>query len=217
MNIISPKKSIHHVLAGGSKISDAVHLKYGVDVVPGDFLFERNYNVLKLKNKLQAIKKKYDFIILDSSPSLNDEVLSTILASDMLFVVSTADYPTLSCSMKAAKLAKQRDKPIAGIILNKLKGKYEVGVREIQESTDIPVVAKIRDDNIVQMSLYGRVPATLLSRNSHFTKEINHLSKSLLGHKISFSIWEKIFGRKLKIEEVNREVMRENYYKSFFG
>ena len=96
MDIIHPNKSVQDILAG-DKISDAIHRRYGVDVIPGNFLYPKAVNPLKLRSKLAHLKKNYDFIILDSSPSLNDEVLSTILASDNLFVVSTADYPTLSC------------------------------------------------------------------------------------------------------------------------
>ena len=37
-NIISSKNTIHDVLAGTSRLSGAIHQKYGVDVIPGDFL-----------------------------------------------------------------------------------------------------------------------------------------------------------------------------------
>ena len=157
------------------------------------------------------MKRNYDFIILDASPSLNDEILSTMLASDALFVISTADYPTLSCSMKAARLAKQRNKPISGIILNRISGKYEIGLEEIQESTGIPVVARVKDDAIVQMALFGRTPATLFAKGTKFSKEIRRLSSALLGEKE-----KKGFFKKLRKEQVNREVLRQDFYRRVF-
>ena len=216
MDIISPKKTVHDVL-NGSKISSAVHDKYGVDVVPGNFLYEKNINPLKLKNKLANFKRKYDFVILDASPSLNDEVYSTIIASDHLFVVSTADYPTLSCSMKAAKLAKDRGGNIEGIVLNKVRKKYNVGIKEIQESTGIPVVARIKDDRIVDFALHERVPAPLFSKNSKFSKEVLKFASALIGEKEKRNWVSKMWGRDVKTERVNREVMRENFYSSMFG
>lgn len=216
MDIISPGKTIHDVLAGGNKVSDAIHKKHGVDVVPGNFLFKRNYNVLKLRNKLASVRKKYDFIILDTSPSMNDELLSSILASDALFVVSTPDYPTLSCSMKAARLAKQRNKPIEGIILNRVRNKYEVGLEEIQESVGIPVVAKVRDDDIVQMALHERVPAPLFAKRTAFSKEVRRLSRALLGHRERLSILNWFMGGEFRKEQVNREVLRQNFYTRVF-
>lgn len=215
MDIISPRKSIHDVL-DGDKISDAVHKQYGVDVIPGNFLYRKKINPLKLRNKLSYYKGKYDFVILDASPSLNDEVLSTILASDHLFVVSTADYPTLSCSMKAAKLAKERDKPIEGIILNKVKGKYEIGLNEIQESTGIPVVAKIKNDKVVDLALYERIPATLFSKNSAFTKEVRNFTSALVGDYENKGFVSKLMRKDLRQERVNRALMSENFYDRVF-
>src|SRR3989344_4288866 len=68
MNIISPKKTIHDVLVGG-KIREAIHERYGVEVIPGNFLFNKDVSPLKLRSRLAGIKKDYNFVILDSSPS----------------------------------------------------------------------------------------------------------------------------------------------------
>lgn len=215
MDIISPKKTIHDVLSGG-RIKDAIHKRYGVDVVPGNFLFKRGYSELKLKNKLAHVKKNYDFIILDGSPSLNQEVFSTMIAADDLFIVSTPDYPTLSCSMKTAKFARQKNAAVSGIILNRCKGKYDVGLQEIQESTGIPVVVKIKEDKIVNLALHERVPATLFAGNSKFSKEIRKFSDSLVGKRERRSFAHLLFGKNMKRESVNRELMRQSFYKSMF-
>jgi MinD-like ATPase involved in chromosome partitioning or flagellar assembly len=215
MGIISPKKTIHDVLNGG-KFSEAIHNRWGVDVIPGNFLNEGEVNPLKLRDKLSYFKKNYDFIILDASPSLNDEVLSTILASDSLFVITTPDYPTLSCSIKAVKIAKQRNKPIEGIILNKVKKRFSLGLGEIQESAGVPVVASIDYDEIADIALYERVPATLFAKKTKFVKEVSKFSSALLGEKEKMNVFQKLFSNKFKKEVVNREVMRE-FYRGMFS
>ena len=43
MNIISPRKTIHDVLASKEKISSAIHRQYGIDVIPGNFLFKKSF------------------------------------------------------------------------------------------------------------------------------------------------------------------------------
>ncbi|MDP4039249.1 MAG: AAA family ATPase [Candidatus Pacearchaeota archaeon] len=216
MDIISPSRTIHDVL-DGDKISSAIHYRYGVDVIPGNFLYRKAVNPLKLRNRLAYFKRNYDFVILDASPSLNNEVLSTILASDNLFIISTPDYPTLSCSMKAAKLARERNNPIEGIILNKVKGKYDVGLEEIQESTGIPVVAKIKNDKIVNLALHERVPAPLFSKGSAFSKEVMRFAGALVGEKEKRGLFLKIRGKDNKKERVNRAVLRESFYEGMFG
>ena len=121
MDIVTPKKTIHEVLDGKARIKSAIHNRYGVDVIPGSYVYNKRLNYLKLRDRINGLKGDYDFVIIDSSPSLNEEMLSTMLASDSLFVVTTPDYPTLSCSLSAAKLARDRGRPISGIIVNKIR------------------------------------------------------------------------------------------------
>ncbi len=216
MDIIQPIKTIHDVMINKVHLSSAVHNRFGVDVIPGSYSFNSLFNPLKLKDKIQTIKNNYDFIILDSSPSLNEEVLSTILASDLLFVISTPDYPTLSCSIKAAKLAKQRGKPIAGIILNKIRDpKYELTLKEIEQTLEIPVIARISEDKTVIRSIFTRIPATIYNKKTKFSKEISAISAVLTNNREKRSFLSLLFPN-LKKEQVNREILKQSFYTSQF-
>jgi len=217
MDILQPEKTIHEVLANEARIKSSIHSRFGVDVIPGSYVFKNQFNPLKLRDKIRLLKNDYDLIILDSSPSLNEEVLSTILASDNLFVVSTPDYPTLYCSLKAAKLAKQRGRPISGIILNKIRDpKYELSLKEIEETLDIPVVAKIPDDKAAARSLFMRIPIPIYSKHSEFSKEITNLSSALANKKEKRS-FIGLFFPDFKREQVNRQILKESFYTSSFS
>ncbi len=218
MDIVEPEGTIHEVLSGKKKMSSVLHNRYGVDVVPGSYVQRERLNYLKLKDKLKNIKGNYDYVVLDSSPSLNEELLSTILASDALFVVSTPDYPTLSCSLRAAQLAKQRGRPIAGIVLNKVRDpKYELSISEIEQTTGIPVVAKIPDDKSNGRALFMRIPTSVYNAKSKFGKEIGRLSSAITNTHESRTFFEKIFGSNLRRESVNREILKQGFYKSLFS
>jgi len=215
MDIVEPKLTIHDILAGRKKISGAIHNRFGVDVVPGSYFFLKKMNPFKLKDKINQVKKDYDFIILDSSPSLNEEILSTILASDNLFIVSTPDYPTLSCSLRVLNLAKQRDKKISGIVLNKIRDPdYEILLKDIEEVTGLPVVARIPDDITSLKALFNRVPASLYNHKSAFSREINKLSAALTNSKEKRPIWKSLIPLDFKREEVNRELLRNAFNSS---
>lgn len=217
MDIIKPGKTIHDVLAGKARIQSAIHRKYGVDVIPGSYVFEKRVNLLKLRDRIAKVKEDYDFVILDSSPSLNEEVLSTMLASDHLFVVTTADYPTLSCSIKAAKLAKQRGRPIDGIIVNKIRDPdYELSLTEIEETVGIPVVARIPDDKTNVRALFTRIPTSIYNRGCKFSREIKRLGAALTYKREDRSFLRRLFGLDFKPEEVNRQLLRERFYSSLF-
>jgi len=217
MDIVEPEKTVHDILAENSSMKKGVHKSFGVDVIPGSYNVDRHFNPGKLKDKLNGIKKDYDFVIVDSSPGMNDEVLSAIAASDSLFIVTTPDFPTLSCSLKAAKLAKHRGKNVDGIIINKIRDpEYEVKLEEIENFVEAPVVARIPDEKEHVRALFTRVPMALYNPKSKFAKEIDKLSLALVGKKEERSLWQKIIGYDIKKEEVNRQALKESFYTSVF-
>ncbi len=218
MDIVEPDKTIHDVLSGKVRIESAIHNRYGVDVIPGSYFHQGRINPLKLRDKISKIKNDYDFVILDSSPTLNDEILSTILASDHLFVVTTPDYPTLSCTIRAAQLAKQRGKPIEGIIVNKIRDPdWELNLKEIEEGLGIPVIAKIPDDEINIRALFTRIPTSIYNRNSKFSKEISRINAALTHSKEKRSFMELLFPFNFRKEQINRQLFKERFYRSMFG
>ena len=164
---------------------------------------------------MKSLKRKYDFIILDSSPALNDETLSVILASDKLLVVTTPDYPTLSTTLKAINLAKSRGTPIIGLILNKVYDKkFELGLDEIERTSDVPVMAVIPYDIHFSKSLSHFKPYTSQRPNSKGAIEYQKLAKLLSGEKYESKKLKDILKRLTpKRQEINREI----YYQSFFN
>ncbi len=217
MDIVTPKSTIHKVLDKKAKIKTAIHNNFGVDVLPGEYTYNKQLNVLRLKRVLKKIKNNYDFVIIDSSPSLNEEILSTILASDSLFVVTTPDYPTLSCSLKAANFAKQRGRSVSGIIINKIRSPgYEITLKEIEEAAEIPVIARIPDDKSAVKSLFMRIPLTVYNRKCKFSKEISRLNASLTNTKENRSLISRIIPFNFKKEEINRQLLKDSFYKPYF-
>jgi len=214
MNIENPTKTVHDVITGRARINSAINTQYGVDVITGDYLPNHTINPFKLKSKIDSIKDNYDFIILDASPSVNEELLSAFVASDSLFIVSTPDEPTLTSSLKTALLAKHRNTPVHGIILNKIRDpNYELTLQEIESATGIPIVAKIHDHKSVGRALYTRIPVSLYNRNSQFSKQISAISSVITGERQQIGFFRELLGLPLRPEEVNREIVR-GYYDS---
>ena len=128
LGILESEKSLHDVLYSQLPIQDAIQKSsFGFDVVTSSLSPKKcqqgRLNPYKLHNRLSQLKDVYDYIIIDSSPNLNDEILSTMIAADRLVVVTSPDYPTLSCTMHALKVAKEKKTPIVGLVLNKVRNK----------------------------------------------------------------------------------------------
>jgi len=182
VGLIQPEKTLNHVLSGKALISDAIYSHpLGFDIIASELLPTR-IDSGKLKNLVDKLRMNYDFILIDSSPAVSDEVVSTIAASDGLFVVTSTDYPTLSCTMQAVRLARQRKAPVLGLIINKTRGKkFELTTEEIEEAADAPVVAVLPDNVKVLEALSKTIPAAIYNPTSAFSVEIKKLAAALTG------------------------------------
>jgi septum site-determining protein MinD len=215
LNLIDPEITLHDVLGRRNNIMSAIKTIGNLDILPSSLFPEIKINPLKLKEILKPIKKKYDFILIDSSPSFNDESLSTMLASDEIFIVSTPDHPTLSMTIKAIRTAKKRGVDISGIILNKVHGKdFEISPLDIEKTAEVPVMAVIPHDIDFLKAVYNFHPFIEYSPHSVAGKEYRRLAEVLTGEKGKrFISFVDLFRSFPKLQDVNREI----YYESVFG
>lgn len=92
--------SIYDLFEGDCEISDAiVKTDSGVDLLIGSLMLsgaDRKYSATgdeyKLKEALDTIKEDYDFIVIDTPPTLGVMSLNGLAATDYLVVVMTPDY-----------------------------------------------------------------------------------------------------------------------------
>jgi septum site-determining protein MinD len=206
--------TIHEVLTNRASIRNATYEhEAGFHFVPGALIPRASdrIDIFRLRSKIKEVKDDYDVILIDSSPTLNAEMLSAMIASDELLVVTTPDYPTLSCTMRAIKLAKQKKTPITGLILNKIRNqKFEISLKDIEETTGVPVLAVLPDETDVLAALSETTPVTIHSPTSKVSIEYKKLAASLVGAEFrERNIWNKIKGMfgGLDKQDINRAVV----------
>jgi len=207
--------SLHDVLKedSGHGLHKAIYEKYGFDIVPASLFYKCDVDIFGLQKSLARIKKRYDFVILDSSPNYK-ELVPVVAASDKIFVVTTPDFQTLNTSMKAAQIAKKKETPIQGIIVNKIRNpKFELSLKDIERQSEIPVVARIEDDKKMSEALYHQKPLTLHDEMNKISREIRSLASALVGSPEKKGFFQKFVPNFLKgfigKEKVNRELMRK--------
>lgn len=213
LNIINPEKSIHHVLSRLVNPSDAVHELDFFDLIPGTIFNNFKINPFDLKKRIKTLKNKYDVILIDSSPTLNDETLAVMLASDEMLVITTPDYPTLSITMKAIKQALDRGVKISGLILNKVHNKdFELSLDEIERTTGIPVMAVIPHDVNVLRALSEFTPSTYRNPKSEGSIEYKKLAATLIGEDYKPNTLKEFFRLSPRRQDINREIF---YHRTF--
>lgn len=206
--------SVQDVLRNKVNMRDAIYKAGSFDVMPSMVFYNHKMSPLKLKDKLKYLRKEYDYILVDSSPSLGEETLSVMLASDELFVVTTPDLPTLGMTVKAIKSAKQRGTPINGLILNKsYKKKFEIDLDEIEEVAEVPVLAVLPHDVNVVKSVSKYKPITRYKPRSEVSKEFMRLASSITGEKYKgIGLKDFIRSVKPKRQDVNRTCFYERVF-----
>lgn len=215
LNIVEPEKTLHHVLNRSSRVKDAIYPYENFDVLPSSVFARIKVSPLKLKDHLRFVKGHYDVILLDSAPSLEEETLGVMLASDQILIVTTPDHPTLSASIKAAKLAKQRGTPISGLIMNKVhKKNFEIPLDDVEDTLEIPVLAVIPYDKSFLKALHHMESPTLYDPNSRSTEELMRLAAVLVGEKYNQKKLKNFF-KKLapSRQEINREIFYHRVFK----
>ena len=87
----------------------------GVDLFPanldlaaceGKLLGEKGYD-RKLKNALKAVKRKYDFILIDSPPSLGILTMNILVAASRIIIPVQAEYLSLRGLKQMLKIVKK--------------------------------------------------------------------------------------------------------------
>jgi len=212
LNIIEPPVTLHHVLNRSANVQNAIHRTDKFDILPSSVFNKLNINPLKLRDHLSPLKKKYDLLVVDSPPSLNEEVLAAILASDDILVVATPDYPTLSMTLKSIKTIKQRGVSVAGLILNKVHDKnFELSIDDIESTIEAPVLAVIPYDVGFGESLYKFKSFVDHKPKSAGSEEYRRLAASLIGERYKPVKLKKFFKW---INPKKQDINREIYYQS---
>ncbi len=181
LGLVNPKHNLHQVLNNEYPAYEAIYQHpLGFHILPGS-LVPLPGDPLVLKEKIDPLRQIYDVILIDSSPSLNDEMYATMMASDELLVVSSPDYPTLSSTLHAVTVARKKNAPIRGIILNKVrKKKFELTAREISKAANIEVLASLPDDVKVLAALAEMTPVVEHTPNHEVSQLYKKLAASLI-------------------------------------
>ena len=208
--------TLHDALLGVG-LHNAIYEAHGIDVVPASMNYKHEVDIFKLSKVLSKVKNRYDFIIIDSSPHYS-EMIPVVLASDKIFVVTTPDNVTLMTSLNAAKIARHRQTPVEGLVVNRIRNpRYEMKLRDVEEAGKIPVLAKIQEHKKLAESLFHKTPITIHDRKNIVSREIRRFASALCG---SPEEPEGFFQRVLPFkdfigrERINREVLRKKFYES---
>ena len=219
LGIVDPEVTLHHAFSKGHGLKKAIYAyNEKLHLVPGSLGGRKIRDSHLLKDKIKELKDEYDLVLVDSSPALDEEILSTMHAADKLFVVTSTDYPTLSTTMHAVKVAKEKNTPIAGLIINKARNKkFELTIEDIEDATGVPVVGVIPDDVKMLEALSQTVPIVHHNKKREAVHEYKKLAACILGqdyydNRLVQRV-KRYFAKTIPKQDVNRLQVKEEHFR----
>lgn len=177
-----------------------LHHKEGIDLIPSSSdMFDLEIGLVTamnreviLKKHLDKVKDKYDYIIIDSSPSLGMFTLNALSAADSVIIPVQAQYLPAKCMtqlLRTVARVKQHINPdinVDGILLTlvdkrtnlakstveEIRSKFGSQIRVFQ--TQIPIAVKAAEVASKGESVFSYVPNSIVSKAySEFAKEVS--------------------------------------------
>lgn len=176
---LNPPITIHDVLGGEASIEESIQdCGDGVHIIPGSIGFDEAVHLVDLREYINPLRRRYEVIILDTSPGFGPEVISAVKVCDEILIVTNPEIPTIASTFRTFQTADQYKVPIGGIVLNKVLDEYyEPTVSEISERLSWPVVSVVPWDGRVRESLSKGTPLARFDPDAPAANQFKKLAK----------------------------------------
>ena len=177
---------LQDALEGNIGILNAIYTHpSGLKVVPASISLNyltKNPTPYRLKSVLSDLN---GIILIDSPPGLREDALLVLKACDDILIITQPEIPAVTDALKVIKVAREMGKEPLGIVVNRVKDKFELTTEEIEEMCDLNVIGRIPDDKDVKRSMFEKTPIVSLKPHSSAAIEFNRIGAALIGAEYS--------------------------------
>jgi pilus assembly protein CpaE len=112
---------------------------------------------------LSVLKKRFQFVIVDTPPAFTDHVLAAVDQADVLALIATLDVPAL----KNLKLTLETldllnyNRDLWRVVLNRADSKVGLSVADVEKTLRMPITAQIPSSRAVPASINRGVPIVI--------------------------------------------------------
>ena len=191
---LQPDYDLSDVILRGRNLEDTViSVREGVDILPGSVGLEEMANLQA--DRLQAVIEslselnEYDFLLLDTSAGISQNVISFCLASSEVVLVTAPEPTSLTDSFALLKVLMLNGfTGEAMVVINQCKGpvvaapvykKFRTAAMK-HLNVDVPALGVIHQDAKVAEAVKQQRPFLSLYPDSNAAKCIRHIGKRLL-------------------------------------
>ena len=157
------------------------HASTGIKVLsaPSQPEYAENVNGHQFSEILQYLRRLYTYVVVDTSSTLTDVVLSAIDVSDLMLLIVTQDIPSINNARLFLDLAEVLDMNRQSIlfVMNRFDKRIAITPEKVGENLKKDVVAVLPlDERVVVPSVNRGVPFVINSKGRPITRSVLDLA-----------------------------------------
>jgi pilus assembly protein CpaE len=137
-----------------------------------------------IRRILGFLRQHYDYIIVDTPRSFAPSTLAIFEQADLVFIVSTADLPSLRNIQRGIPLLKKvltKGEEQVRLILNRFDPDDTITVEDVEKSLGLKVFWKITNDYEAVMGSVNAGKPIVLNGGSPYTRDLGGLAAAVTG------------------------------------
>lgn len=135
-------------------------------------------NAARVAQVIDLLSANYDYVVIDTAPSLSEVVLTALDRSDEVYVMTMMDVASIKNTRISLQKLRQLgyDPARVRIVLNRADSKVLLQPAEVEDAIGGKVVARIPSDRIVPLSVNKGVPVIIDAPKSAVARSIDALA-----------------------------------------
>jgi pilus assembly protein CpaE len=125
----------------------------------------------------------FDYVVVDTPPAFDDQVMAAFDASDVIFLIATLDIPALKNLKLTLETLELLDYPRErwNVILNRSDSKVGLSISEVEKTLGTPIRAQIPSSRDVPSTINRGVPIALDDPKHPVSLAIREIARQSLG------------------------------------
>lgn len=185
------KITLHEVLSGKAKISEAIYDgPKGLKVIPSGLSLKgfQDCNPDKLKEVMSALIDGMDYILIDAPAGISKDGVIPLAVADKVILVVNPELASMADALKTKALTEMLGRTVEGVILNRAElERTEINRNKVSELLGVRVLEMIPEDANVRRSAAFKVPAVIRTPRSPASIAFKRLAALITGEKFTES------------------------------
>ncbi|HEY9204349.1 MAG TPA: cell division ATPase MinD [Candidatus Methanoperedens sp.] len=179
--------TLHEVLSGNAKISEAVYEgPAGLKVVPSGLSLKgfQNSKPDKLREVMAALIEGMDYVLIDAPAGISKDGVIPLAVADKVILVVNPELASMADALKTKALTEMLGRQVEGIILNRAEfEKTEINRNKVSELLGVRILEMIPEDANVRRSAAFKMPVVVRTPNSPAAVAFRRLAAQISGEK----------------------------------